>query len=272
MNADALKSVVECPVCFRVPRGKILTCSNSHKICEVCYQKIVASAKQCPQGNCAYDQPPRRCRELETIVENADLVLNCRRESAGCREELRRVDMIKHENICQFREVPCPNSSCEQMIIFRSIDSHITESHPSISKLTSPELRPLLKQNYKEREWNDWILYEWKNELGNVFYPQIVKISGLWYFWIKVKADSTAAKQYEVTFEANNQDSGFKMMSVGHVHPIDMSVDEVMKTGDYLIMNQYNIDLLKYDCSQESQNRGCIGKLKLKFTVININY
>ena len=62
------------------------------------------------------------------------------------------------------------------------------------------------------------------------------------------------------------------MMSVGHVHPIDMSVDEVMKTGDYLIMNQYNIDMLKYDCSQESQNRGCIGKLKLKFTVINIKY
>ena len=90
MNADILKSLVECPVCFQVPRGKILACSNSHKVCETCFDQISTSKKQCPQGNCPYDQPPRRYRELEAIVENANIDFSCSYAKDGCNVEMEK--------------------------------------------------------------------------------------------------------------------------------------------------------------------------------------
>ena len=103
MNADILKSLVECPVCFQVPRGKILACSNSHKICEACFKKIVAARKQCPQGNCPYDQPPRRYRELEAIVEKANIDFSCIYAKDGCNVEMEKEALKKHEAECAFK-------------------------------------------------------------------------------------------------------------------------------------------------------------------------
>ena len=110
MNAAVLKTLVECPVCFEVPRGKILACSNAHIICEPCHEKLVAAEKQCPQGNCKYDQPARRCRELEAIVENANFDLNCCNASTGCQKMVEKETMKMHELECIFRPVPCPDT------------------------------------------------------------------------------------------------------------------------------------------------------------------
>ena len=126
MNSAALKTVLECPVCFQVPGSKIFVCSNSHKICESCYNKITAGAKQCPQGNCPFDEPPRRYRELENIVENADIELSCSNAGAGCKVEKKKGELREHEMKCIFRQVPCPGTAFEKIILFNSIDSHIT--------------------------------------------------------------------------------------------------------------------------------------------------
>ena len=129
MNAAVLKTLVECPICFRVPRSKILACNNGHKICESCYDKIVASAKQCPQGNCQYDQTPRRCRELEAIVDNVEFDFSCSNEDAGCRMEMGKEELRKHEFECEFRQVPCPNTTCGKMILLNILTAHIRDSH-----------------------------------------------------------------------------------------------------------------------------------------------
>ena len=97
MNSALLRPLLECPVCFKIPRNKIFVCSNSHKICDSCYDKITAGAKQCPQGLCSYDDPPRRYMELEAIVENADLELICIRSVSGCTVEMKKEELRKHE-------------------------------------------------------------------------------------------------------------------------------------------------------------------------------
>ena len=169
MISAALKTLLECRVCFQVPRNKILICTNSHKICETCYDKITAGAKQCPQGNCPYDEPPRRNRELEAIVDNIDLELSCSKASAGCTVEMKKEALKKHEIECIYRQVPCPATICQKRILFNSIDSHISESHKNINKKQSPGRNPRFKDEDLDIENHNWILCEWKNENGDVF-------------------------------------------------------------------------------------------------------
>ena len=158
MNADILKSLVECPVCYQVPRGKILACSNSHKICEACFNKIIAARKQCPQGNCPYDQPPRRYRELEAIVENANIDFSCSNAEDGCRVEMEKETLKKHEAECSFRKVPCPDTYCEQLILFSSIGDHISSYHLDLYELSSPRLEALINNTNMTDENNYWSL------------------------------------------------------------------------------------------------------------------
>ena len=125
MNSAVLKPYLECPVCFQVPKSKIFVCRNSHKVCESCYGKITADAKQCPQGNCPYDDPPRRNRELEAIIENADIEISCSNASAGCTVEMKKEELREHEVNCIFKQVHCPGTNCEKLILFSSIDSKL---------------------------------------------------------------------------------------------------------------------------------------------------
>ena len=101
MDAKKLKSYLECPVCFLVPKAKILACSNGHKICESCFKRLktVNHAKKCPLGGCDYSNPPHRIRDLEAIVENSDVKLSC--SQSACKEEMTRQDLKSHEaNVC----------------------------------------------------------------------------------------------------------------------------------------------------------------------------
>jgi len=272
MNSAALKTVLECPVCFQVPRSKIFVCSNSHKICESCYGKITAGAKQCPQGNCLYDEPPRRSRELEEIVENADLELSCSNASAGCKVDMKKDELRKHEMKCIFRQVPCPYTHCKKLISFNCIDSHISQSHLATTKKENPVCRPasaiiiMLDSEVMEKENADWVLSEWKTDGGKVFYPQFLKKGGFWYFWIQAKADPATSASYEVTTVVQNPD-GVKLTFTGPVHPIDLSVEEIMKTGYYIMMNRQQVEKMKFARDQEQMDP----LLQLNFAIRNVN-
>ena len=95
MDAQTLKAHLECLICFLVPKAKIFSCCNGHKICESCHKKIkytTANYKQCPQGGCRYNKPPHRLRDLEVIIDNSDVKVNC--SKAGCEEEMPRTELV----------------------------------------------------------------------------------------------------------------------------------------------------------------------------------
>ena len=109
------------------------------------------------------------------------------------------------------------------------------------------------------------------NENGNVFYPQLLKQGVFWYYWIKTKAGAATAARFDVKAEAQNLENNLKMTFTGPVHPIDMSVEEIMKSGHYLLMNRQNVEQLKIECNQEENNRCYSHQLDLKFTIIIAN-
>ena len=118
-----------------------------------------------------------------------------------------------------------------------------------------------------EMENATWGLSEWKNESSNVFYPQFLKKGGFWYFWIQAKADPTTASTYEFTAEVQNPENGLKMAFTGPVHPIDLSVEAIMKTGFYIMMNRQQVEIMKFACKQYQMDQ----LLQLNFTIRNVN-
>ena len=125
MEAAKLKSYLECPICFLLPGGKIFACINSHQICESCYNKL-PGPKFCPQG-CDYDDPPRRARCFETLIENSDFEQECSKQ--GCTVEMKKDCIAAHELKCIFRAVPCPDTTCQKQVMFKNIDLHLNENH-----------------------------------------------------------------------------------------------------------------------------------------------
>jgi len=247
MDAKKLKSYLECPVCLLVPKAKILACSNGHKICESCHKKLktVAQAKKCPLGGCDYSNPPLRIRDLEAIVENSDVKLSC--SLSGCRVEMTRQDLKIHEEGFKYRLVPCPKTSCQEMIRFNDISSHITKHHKDKFYLISV---PKIKLNIyaSDLEQSDfsgrpriWSFSEHK------FYAQIEKYNNVWYFWVQIEGDPTLANKWRFSAKTENIAKGIRMEFSGAVLPVDLSGGEAIETGECLMMKNKNIEKLMFN-------------------------
>lgn len=241
MEADKLKSYLECPICFLLPKSKIFTCVNSHQICESCYDKLTG-ARNCPQG-CDYDQPPRRARVCEALIENSDLEHCC--SKPGCEVELKKSRMAAHELNCIFRTVPCPVASCQKDFLFRNIDSHIRDNHKESITLTKPEMEPCIREaNLKKRD-NNWVLFPYQ-ESGLQFYLVFVKRDHLWYSWVTIKGGPEVASEWVFTVKAKNDEKKMAVeFSGGFVHPIDYRVEEIIESGQYLLLNRSSVEKLQ---------------------------
>ena len=254
MDKAQMKSLLECPVCLTLPTRKIFACINGHKICETCYDKLDTEGgrgMQCPLSRCCYDKAPRRLRDLEEIIDKSDLGFNCSRP--GCDIELRREDLGNHETKCQFREVPCPDTMCRRRILFRNIESCINENHTNMKKLSTSIFYPLFTKECSRYGSRDGILLSWSDYNGVQFYPQFLKRGGFWYFWVKIKDDPETAAKFEFSAKIENPETGLKIeCSRARVSPVDSTVNDIIRSGDCLVMNNANIEKMKVEV-KESQ-------------------
>jgi hypothetical protein len=223
MEAVKLKSYLECPICFLLPRRKIFSCVNSHQLCETCYNKLTG-AKNCPHG-CEFDNPPRRARVSEAMIENSDLDQNCSKQ--GCNVEMKKGDIEVHELKCIFRTVPCPVTKCQKEILFKNIEMHLRDKHTNVIPTNQPKIEPFLSKASLEAHRNNWILFTYC-ENGVQFYPIFVKRNDHWYFWVSIKDDPVAASSWMFTAKAENQGNRMSMEYAGLVHPIDLKVEEIV--------------------------------------------
>ena len=56
--------------------------------------------------------------------------------------------------------------------------------------------------------------------------------------------DPTTAADYEIIAEIKNESTGFKLIYIGPVVPIDLTIEEILNTGNYLLMNKLNVEKL----------------------------
>jgi len=265
MEAVKLKSYLECPICFLLPQSKIFSCVNSHLICESCYNKL-SGARNCPQG-CRYDQPPHRARVCEAMIENSDLEHCCSRP--GCEVEMRKDRMADHELECIFRTVPCPDATCQKDFLFKDIDSHIRDDHKDASNLTRPVVEPYLREANLDTRDNNWVLFPYQ-ESGAQFYLVFVKRDHLWYCWVSIKDGPKAASAWVFTAKAKNDEKKMAVeFSGGFVHPVDSRVEEIIESGQYLILNRRSVEQLQV-ASQNAIKNGFSSFITIEFKITKV--
>ena len=264
MDATKLRSYLECPVCLLLPRSNIFVCTNGHKICESCYNKLKGGerAKTCPQGGCTYDRPPRRARDAEAMIENSDFNLGCSRP--GCLVEMKKGELDVHEISCVFRKVPCPDMSCDKKVQYKWLDLHFKEKHKDSTILSRPILNSLLNEHVMTRSNLNraCIIYQ---EAGFVFYPTLVIKDGLWYFWIKMKTDQVAAASWAYHAKCENVELELLVEFTGGVHPVDLGLKEIIESGQYMILNKQKVMKLKVRATDIDVKAGYPDKIDISF-------
>jgi len=203
-----------------------------------------AVANHCPQGGCRYDKPPRRARGFEAMIEDSDLEQTCR--NPGCNVELKKDQVEAHERKCICRKVTCPVTSCQNKVVFGNIDLHIQlrHAHKTVTR-TQPNIKLSMDKEILGKVDKNWLLFTYI-ENGVEFYPVFVKRNGLCYFWVSIKDDSEAASKWVFTGKTKSVENKFEVQVTGLVHPVDMTVDEIIETGQYLLMDRKCVENLSF--------------------------
>jgi len=178
------------------------------------------------------------------MIEDSDFEQNCRKP--GCNVELKKDQIEAHERKCIFRTVICPLVSCQNKVLFKNIDLHIQlrHGHTTVTR-TQPNIELTMNEGMLDDPDRNWLLYTYLENRVQ-FYPVFVKRNGLCYFWISIKDNAEAASKWVFTAKAKSDENKFEMQVTGLVHPVDMTVDEIIETGQYLLMNRKSVEKLMF--------------------------
>lgn len=107
LSDEKLYDLVECPVCFELPKSPpIYHCPNGHILCNTCHGNL----QTCPQ--CREPLGKNRCRIAEELMNFEP----CSFFKHGCSARFTTKYGKDHEKECQFREVGCPFPDCKKNI------------------------------------------------------------------------------------------------------------------------------------------------------------
>ena len=124
-SSEDLREDLECPVCLLIPKkGPIYQCESGHIHCQTCHSRgglRLCSICRGPLGN-------TRNLVLEKII--AKLPTKCKFTEYGCLEEEKLPEeMIRHEQICNFRGVRCFFPRCNEIVTMPDLYDHIKMKH-----------------------------------------------------------------------------------------------------------------------------------------------
>jgi len=317
MEASTIKSMIQCPFCFAIPTNKkFFSCKNSHKICEHCFGRLaslVSSVKsgktpprvKCPQGDCDYTDPPFRNLEIEEMIRNYELEVNCKYYHDGCMVTGVRSGMADHEIRCGCREVPCPNSECGLRLQLRLLLGHIKDEHKDslIKEDTDNEeeftLTCLLKDEFQKREddmgrlpppiWtgmpalvtntrineirtemvSTWITIIWNHRNGQTFFPMFEKKNGAWYAWIFLQGIQEDADRWEGIVRVRDPGRKAVLEFRGPVYSVDITGAMVMTKGKCLAMSDRQVEMMKSEdgLKDDERDRGFNSKIVISYDV-----
>ena len=274
MDFSLMKSLLECPVCFTIPRDQsIFLCNNSHKICKTCFDLLEVLV--CPQGKCEYNVDNlMRNRDLEKIIAECDLELSCQNWREGCTREDKRKVLEKHETECIFRRVPCP-FNCGSNVIFRRLHGHLKESHRSThfkGKGESLSIIWILKESHFSENSKIFVNGVWENMAGQRFYCHFEKLGGKWISWIGVEGGESTAKALKGCIKIKSRNDENNIEFKGEVFPIDTIKSDIAASDGCMKMTDEQVkNLRKKNLSDEDEISGLWGKLFIEFSVLKEN-
>ena len=133
-----IKSELECPVCFNIPRDlPVPSCPSGHFVCRPCKKRV----RDCP--TCRQPMPPNNTNSLVgALIEQVQH--KCKFADKGCEVIMMLKDLVTHEKKCPERTIPCPENTCSSIVKLKDFNDHAvhtpapaTGPHSIIKSLTS---------------------------------------------------------------------------------------------------------------------------------------
>ena len=113
-----------CSTCQDVPgptgaRKNRYVCSNGHMVCEGCRSQECSCKSKIVSGPVSH---------VEKILDKLQWY-HCGHFKHGCRNVIEAKNLDEHEKACIFREINCPDSSCEEQVLFKDFNEHVNNDH-----------------------------------------------------------------------------------------------------------------------------------------------
>uniref|UniRef100_A0A1E1XGR1 E3 ubiquitin-protein ligase n=1 Tax=Amblyomma aureolatum TaxID=187763 RepID=A0A1E1XGR1_9ACAR len=129
-----MDTLLDCTVCSELVLPPIHQCPNGHLLCSSCREKV----DDCP--TCREPMGNIRNLQLEKAVRKMSFC--CKYKDCGCPLKLPLTDHVWHDEVCEFRPVPCPypGRTCEWSGPPCQILQHLVDSHERVSTYTGERM------------------------------------------------------------------------------------------------------------------------------------
>ena len=229
----SLENIIENLVCYKckaVPgpvekQKNRYVCMNAHQLCEEC-------KSECDCGSQVGNLPNPLVHQILK-----DLPVYCPNYKTGCREMLLKVeDLEDHKLECVFRQIYCPQISCQHSrhgnILFKDIGDHFSAIHDSKSSLKRKGLS--IKSNvsfsfvnhmHEDTQTTNWVS---KMSLCNVDFFLVGRLENdIVFFWIYILGSRFEAKKYAYTLCVTGK-NGIKSTFHDQVKPLDEAAKDII--------------------------------------------
>ena len=110
---NSLDDIYKCNICFKIMDSPT-DCENcGHSICYECINKL-----KCPFG-CKNKSLKPSSMAIKNILSN--LKFKCLNEE--CKEVILYSDVKRHDNICEFQKIICPNNGCNKKLLKKELEN-----------------------------------------------------------------------------------------------------------------------------------------------------
>jgi hypothetical protein len=283
VDLELMKTHLECPVCFEIPSdGVMLLCQNSHDICATCKTKMDDDRSgKCPQGDCDYDNPPRRNRTVAGLVDRLPLEFACKyaakatatAAASGCEFVGTKKLLGQHEEACHHRPVPCPAKSCEESVSANNVIEHLKTMHGA-----NPENKSSVSRDVFEKSclWNKEKSSNTKNSacterIHLTTAGWVISCAHLWegqvYTWLLMLAPKTEADKFKCLITLKKDDCSMNFPAP--VYPIDWTRKMIMQDEHCVCLNNYSIrQVLNEGVHEDNKKIGYNSKFEVTFKIV----
>jgi len=138
-----LETVVECPVCYSIPRDlPIPCCPAGHIMCTTCRGRVL----HCP--TCRRQLEDNTSSLAAALIEKVQH--KCLYWDFGCKQKDFLARLVRHEEACEDRTIQCPGpNGCEEKVQLKDFHRHAARNSCSV------ELKKMTKFNLS-KGWMQW--------------------------------------------------------------------------------------------------------------------
>jgi len=119
-----VKSQLQCPVCFNIPRDlPVPSCPSGHIVCRPCKERV----KNCP--TCRQPMPANMTNSVVGALID-QVQHRCKYSDQGCEVRMMLKDLVIHEKQCPEKTITCPFYECARLMKLKDLDKHALEDKP----------------------------------------------------------------------------------------------------------------------------------------------